>query len=50
MIDRDGKYFQRGWQIGCDGKETSVDEKRADFVVDSGKHARTYLRIPGDGD
>jgi predicted CXXCH cytochrome family protein len=43
MAVRDGKYFQRRWQIGFDGKETNAEEMRADFVMGSGSHARTYL-------
>src|SRR5580658_2480949 len=31
MIARGGKYYQRRWQIGFDGKETNVDEKQVDF-------------------
>ena len=45
MISRDGKYYQRRWQTGFDGKETNVDEKQVDFVVGSGNHARTYLHL-----
>jgi tetratricopeptide (TPR) repeat protein len=45
MIARDGKYFQRRWQIGFDGKETNVDEKQVDFVIGSGNHSRTYLHL-----
>jgi hypothetical protein len=43
MSVRDGKYYQRRWQIGFDGKETNVEEMPADFVIGSGNHARTYL-------
>jgi predicted CXXCH cytochrome family protein len=45
MIARDGKVYQRRWQIGFDGKETNVDEKQVDFVVGSGNHSRTYLHL-----
>ena len=45
MIARDGKYYQRRWQIGFDGKETNVDEKQVDFIVGSGNHSRTYLHL-----
>ena len=45
MISRGGKYYQRRWQVGFDGKETSVDEKQVDFVIGSGNHARTYLHL-----
>jgi predicted CXXCH cytochrome family protein len=43
MLVRDGGYFQRRSQIGFDGKETNVVEKRIDFIMGSGNHVRTYL-------
>jgi hypothetical protein len=43
MIERGGKYYQRRWQRGFDGKETNMEEKQIDFVLGSGNHARTYL-------
>lgn len=49
MIARDGKLYQRRWQIGFDGKETNVDEKQADFVVGSGNHSKTYLHLTNRG-
>jgi predicted CXXCH cytochrome family protein len=45
MIERGGKYYQRRWQKGFDGKETNVDEKRVDFVMGSGNHVRAYLHL-----
>jgi predicted CXXCH cytochrome family protein len=43
MIQRNGRYYQRRYQIGFDGLETNAIEKEIDFVVGSGNHARTYL-------
>lgn len=43
MLHRDGKYYQRRWQIGFGGKETNVEEMEIDSVMGSGNHARTYL-------
>jgi predicted CXXCH cytochrome family protein len=43
MIRRDGTYYQRRYQIGYQSRETNVEEKRIDFVMGSGDHARTYL-------
>jgi len=43
MAVRDGKYYQRRWQIGFDGKETNVDEKQVDYIIGSGNHSETYL-------
>jgi predicted CXXCH cytochrome family protein len=45
MILRDGKTYQRRWQIGYDGKETNIEEKQVDYVLGSGNHGRTYLHL-----
>jgi predicted CXXCH cytochrome family protein len=45
MIERGGKYYQRRWQKGFDGRETNVDEKQIDFVMGSGNHVRAYLHL-----
>jgi Flp pilus assembly protein TadD len=47
MLVRDGKYYQRRWQIGFDGKETNIDEKEVDYVIGSGNHSETYLHRTG---
>jgi Flp pilus assembly protein TadD len=47
MVQRDGKTYQRRWQIGYDGKETNVEEKSVDYVLGSGNHGRTYLHLNG---
>jgi len=49
MLERDGKYYQRRYQIGFQGKETNVDEKEIDFVMGSGNHVRTYLHRTSAG-
>lgn len=49
MIARDGRYYQRRWQMGFDGKETNVDEKQVDYVVGSGNHSFTYLHLTSRG-
>ena len=49
MLQRDGKYFQRRWQIDSSGKQIHVMEKQIDYVLGSGNHARTYLhRTPAN--
>ena len=40
---RAGHYYQSQYQLGFDGKQTSLSEKRIDYVVGSGNHARTFL-------
>jgi tetratricopeptide (TPR) repeat protein len=49
MLRRDGRYYQRRWQIGFGNKETNVDEQTVDFVIGSGSHARTYLHETAAG-
>jgi predicted CXXCH cytochrome family protein len=43
MLERDGHFYQRRYQVGFDGKETNSLEKEIDFVLGSGNHARAYL-------
>ena len=43
METRRGEYFQTQYQLGPDGKQINVSEKRVDYIVGSGNHARTYL-------
>jgi predicted CXXCH cytochrome family protein len=43
MLARDGKFYQRRYQIGFDGKETNSLEKEIHYVMGSGNHARAYL-------
>lgn len=35
MLQRDGKYFQRRWQIDSSGKQIHVMEKQIDYVLGS---------------
>jgi predicted CXXCH cytochrome family protein len=43
MTERDGKFYQRRYQLGFDGKETNNIEREIEFVLGSGNHARAYL-------
>lgn len=43
MVRRDGKYFQRSYQLGYRGAQTNIVEKQIDYVMGSGNHVRTYL-------
>jgi predicted CXXCH cytochrome family protein len=42
---RGGKFYQRRWQIGFDGRDTNVEEKQIDYVMGSGNHAQTFLHL-----
>ena len=43
MTERDGRFYQRRYQIGFDGKETNSFEKEIHFVMGSGNHVRAFL-------
>jgi predicted CXXCH cytochrome family protein len=49
MLQRDGKMYQRRYQIDLSGKQVNVMEKQVDFIMGSGNHARTYLHRTGRG-
>lgn len=49
LIFRNGKYFERRYQVGYGNQETNRVEKQIDFVVGSGNHARTYLYRNAEG-
>jgi tetratricopeptide (TPR) repeat protein len=49
LTQHDGKYFQRRWQLGFDGKPENVEELAIDSIMGSGNHARTYLHREEDG-
>lgn len=43
MIQRGGEYYQRRYQLDSGGKQINVMDKRIDYVLGSGNHARAYL-------
>ncbi len=43
MVRRGNEYFQRRHQLDSAGRQINVMEKRIDYVLGSGNHARTYL-------
>lgn len=49
LTRRDGYIYQRRYQKGFNGEEINVVEKRVDFVVGSGNHARSYLHRTAEG-
>jgi tetratricopeptide (TPR) repeat protein len=49
MTEHGGKYFQRRWQQGFDGKPDNVEELQIDYIMGSGNHVRTYLHREQDG-
>ena len=49
MFQREGKYYQRRWQIGPKGHEINPEEMQVDFTMGSGNHAQTYLHRTAGG-
>jgi tetratricopeptide (TPR) repeat protein len=49
MAEHGGKYFQRRWQKGFDGKPDNVEELQIDYIMGSGNHVRTYLHRETNG-
>jgi predicted CXXCH cytochrome family protein len=49
MLARDGNYYQRRYQLDRAGTQINVMEKRVDFVMGSGNHARAYLHRTSRG-
>jgi predicted CXXCH cytochrome family protein len=43
MYRRGGSYYQRRHQLDSDGRPVNVMEKRVDYIMGSGNHARAYL-------
>jgi tetratricopeptide (TPR) repeat protein len=48
-VERDGKFYQRRYQIGFGGRETNALELEAHYVIGSGNHARTFVHRNADG-
>ncbi len=49
IIRRGNEYFQKRHQLDSNGREINALEKRIDYVLGSGNHARTYLhRTPAN--
>ncbi|HKV48897.1 MAG TPA: tetratricopeptide repeat protein [Candidatus Acidoferrales bacterium] len=45
IVKHDGEVFERRWQSSFDGQAANVEEKRIDYVLGSGNHAKTYLHL-----
>jgi Ankyrin repeat len=43
MLRREGKYYQRRYQIDFDGKQVNVIEQQIDYILGSGNHVRSYV-------
>jgi tetratricopeptide (TPR) repeat protein len=45
MVRRGDQFFQQQFQIGFDGKRVNLTEKKVDYILGSGNHARSYLSL-----
>ena len=49
VLERNGEFFQRRHQKGYEGKDDQILERRIEYVIGSGNHARSYLFRSADG-
>lgn len=49
MLQRDGKFYQRRYQLDDQGGEKNVFELEVTHIMGSGNHARTYLNLAENG-
>ena len=49
MVQRDGRFYQRRYQLDAQGREHNVFEMEATHVIGSGIHARSYLNLDAGG-
>ena len=49
MIQRDGRFYQRRYQLDAQGREHNVFEMEVTHIIGSGIHARSYLNLDAGG-
>ncbi len=49
MIQREGRFYQRRYQLDAGGKEKNVLEREVTHIIGSGEHARSYLSLDEGG-
>lgn len=50
MTRRDGRYFQRRYQLDANGKEVNRFEQEIQFAIGSGNHERDYIHRSESGE
>ena len=49
MIQREGRFYQRRYQLDAGGSEKNILEREVDWIIGSGEHARSYLSLDEGG-
>ena len=49
MVQREGRFYQRRYQLHAGGGETNVLEREVTHIIGSGEHARSYLSLDEGG-
>ncbi len=49
MVQRDGRFYQKRYQLDAEGKEKNVLEREVTHIIGSGEHARSYLNLDDHG-
>ena len=50
VVRRGEEYFQQRWEAGPGGEQRNLLERRIDYVMGSGNHARTFLHHKANGE
>lgn len=49
MIQREGRFYQKRYQLDSGGNEKNVLEREVAWIIGSGEHARSYLSLDEEG-
>ena len=49
MVQREGRFYQRRYQLDAGGNEKNVLEREVAWIIGSGEHARSYLSLDEGG-
>ena len=49
MVQREGRFYQRRYQLDSDGNEKNILEREVTWIIGSGEHARSYLSLDEGG-
>lgn len=49
MIQREGRFYQRRYQLDAEDREKNVLEREVTWIIGSGEHARSYLSLDEGG-
>ncbi len=45
VFEKDGRFYQKQYQVDPNGRETNVDLREARYVIGSGNHSRSFVTV-----